>query len=265
MDELQKRQRQLEADQKDWAARKLLIQDEITRGNATLDALVPKVADTRSELEGLRAEVAEVHRLKPALEAETAGQQAVRDTVVNEIAERRRELADLDALILARQGQVDDDMVAYRRKMESAVRTELVELETSTRTKREEADSLQTQLDQKREELNSILESITQHRATAHQERSEANESLTQLRGQVPELEAKVTLLEGKFKQASYQLKQVLAETEKATREHQAFIEYEARAKKILVAKDRELQDKRDELEVTARYTNNRRSYLPEL
>lgn len=265
MDDLKKLQRNLEADQKLWATRKLELEEQIRRDNATLDVLAPKVKAASTELERVRGELKLANGNKAAIARDAA---SFEDTVIRlgvVVAERTKEISDLDELIASKQSRLDEKLADYTRKKEAEYKAELVGLEAKIGATSQELSALQRQADTKRGELEGLLAVITQERATAYQDRAEAEETLSQLRTQVPELQGRLEAVEKKFKQASYQLKEVQSTTEKARIEHQGFIDYESKARKLLATKDRELMDKQDELEVTARYAGNRRSNLSEL
>lgn len=265
VDDLKKLQRNLEADQKAWATKKTLVEQEVARNNTVLDVLIPKVEATEVELTRLRAEIATAHKDQAVQVAESQTQMAMLARITIEVDEKQQSVRDLNALIATKQLRIDGDLADYTREQRKQADNQLADLTAQLSEAQAKLANVQEQLDQKHRELSGVLETLTQERATAHKERSKTQEVLSGLQHQVPELEAKKELLERQFKEASYQLKQVQAETDKARLEHKGFLDYESRARKLLATKDRELQDKHDELEVTARHVGNRRSYLSEL
>lgn len=86
---------------------------------------------------------------------------------------------------------------------------------------------------------------------------------MDELKKQLKELEAKLEATEQRYAKVLLRYDQVKAETEKARIEHDGFIAYESRAKKLLAAKDRELRQRQDELGTLDRRAT--RSLLNEL
>lgn len=265
MEELQKLQRNLEADQKAWVTKKAVLEQEVGRLNTVLDVVAPKVEAAQTELKRVRAEASGTLKSKQDLDRQVSDLNATVTALEASISSCKQTLATLEQLAAEKLRQVDENFAAHRRLREAELVVELREQTAAVTAKTGELATAQADLDQAHRQLTGVLETTAQERATALQERTAAEQTLADLQALVPELEAKKTLLERQFKEASYQLKQVAAETGKARLEHQGFLEYEARARKLLDTKDRELQDKRDELEVTARHVGNRRSYLSEL
>lgn len=265
MDQIKKRQQQLEADQKAWQTKKIEIEQEVARNNTVLDVLSPKVTATQTELKRLRGEIDSATETKTELIQEIIDLKATNSDLSEATRLRKAALGNLDELISAMQAKVDDELAAYAREQKAKLDTQLAELVSTVQAKTDELSGVQDRVDEKRQELADVLGQLTEQRATALQETGEASERLRRLRTQLPELEAKLGIVERQYKQASYQRDQILAEMKKAKLEHQNFLDYEAKARKLLATKDRELQDRRDELEVTGRHLNARKSFLSEL
>jgi chromosome segregation ATPase len=77
-----------------------------------------------------------------------------------------------------------------------------------------------------------------------------------------PELAASIKVLEGELRRANMEYDQVAIDTQKARVEHQNFLAYESKSRKILAAKDHELAERQAEIDVGSSRLKAQRSFL---
>lgn len=257
--------KQLAADQAAWEAGKQAREHQIRELDIALDALGPKVEKARTLLEETKAEVATYDRLKQARIAETDELKRVRQQAREELEAVQSDLATLEDIATRKRAEVDADMESYGRRKRAEydlVLADVTELISQAQTRFNDVKTAvadaQTILD------NTRLAAITE-RTAAEAELARVAQKTQDLEARHPELEGKIEVLTTELKRVSVERDEAVATRNKAKIEHDNFLKYELRARDILDTKDRELQQKADNLNTDERRLKAKRSFLAEL
>lgn len=263
--ELHEAQERLKRERIDWEAKKGRQERLITKNNLVLEELDGKlervsalVTEKTEELERLIAVGhAQADRVRE-LERQT-------DEITRRISSDQATLVDLDAAIASKQLRVDTDLEVWTKERRIAYEGQLKDTRKSVETVTDELAAVLEEVKAKRIELEGLHVAAANARID-HQEQSSREEVRLQeladrripLEGEIKGLEADVIRLERK--------KQVqIADTTKAKEQYDGFVDYEERARKVLAVKDRELQDKSQEIAEDSQHLQTRRSFLKDL
>lgn len=204
---------------------------------AVLDALVAEItASMASKVERL----AELDRVNEAITA----QEAV-------LSEKKRNLdKELDEYATVRKGEIKQDILVENEKL-----TEL----------QGESTRLQGTIDAQKTELSELSTLYVQEQADVRQSTEQKDQLIADNIEAMDAANRELDKVKDEIRAAIYERDRVLLITGKAKEDHQKFLDYEQKARKILDTKDRELQEKSAEISQANQFLQARRSFLPEL
>lgn len=227
------------------------ISDQLRADSVTLDSVT-------QELHSKKQETAELIVYSDNLVAKIEEKQQIENGLVAKSSELQEEVG-------LKQAELDSGLENYKKTCIQEIDLELESYRAQVVELEKVEDAITTHILQKREDLNQLEarnEATIQeagdrlHDLTVNLEKSE--NLLVSTSAQVEKLLKELTELE-------YKRDQVLSVTRKAKVQYEQFVDYEARARKVLETKDRELQDKQAELQEGEVLLKNRRSFLNEL
>lgn len=263
--ELKDREDHLKADEVNWRAKQKELERIIQKHNLTLDELVPKlqrittmITEKTTELDSLTGKIRTAN-------SEIVVKETQVKAIDGKITISQSTLRDLEAVIEHKRSQVDSDLAAWSEKRRADYRAETKADEESAIRAKEAVASIQIEIDAKRDELDEARQETAMMRQTHARELEKHQRDLSNLvERQIP-LEAAIVALTAETTKLQRTREVQLVDTAKAKQEFDGFLDYERRARKVLDTKDRELQDKSQEIAQANRHLATRSSFLRDL
>lgn len=235
---------------------------KITEARATVEALGPKVKDAKGQLAEVRAQVAEQQALKQRLVDEVTGLTVRAGDLSNRIVALQGESDELTAAIQRRKDNMDAEVSQHLKMRRADVDSALAETTAALTTAKTELMNTTTEIDQQKQRLNDLRATADTQSAETKAEVERVKTELADLAQRRPELAASIKVLEEQIRRAHIEYDQVAVNTQKAKVEHQNFLTYEAKSRKILDTKDRELMARQAEIDTSSNRLRNQRSFL---
>lgn len=263
--ELKEATDRLKHDQVNWQSKKKQLERTIAKHNLTLDDLLPRLKQLTVLLDEKNADYARLENLARKLTEDIAQNERVATSTAMKSDKAQAILTDLEAVIAHKREAVDTDLQAWVVSRREEYKTQLVGVQEALATTTQTLSSVEAELTAKRDELDSLRQATASERVI---QRDEIIGHDTVIKGllerRVP-LEADIDALTVEVTKLERQRSVQLADTKRGKAEFDGFLDYEQRARKVLETKDRELQDKAQELAQEDRHIKARRSYLADL
>lgn len=227
----------------------------LTGVNAALheenEQLASDIATSRSVLVESQAKNSnlevENHRLEVSIEASNAAVEQLKAELVSKKAAIDTEL---EAYALDRKQAIKADILAVNDQLTKA-RVDLAQVTENWQLKRDELT-----------EINSIyMTEQTELKASS----AETQRLITENQATIDQLQAEIDAKTKELQSLAYEKDNFTITLTKARAEHQSFIEYEKKARKILETKDRQLQERYNEIATESQFLKTKRSFLSEL
>lgn len=263
--ELKEREDRLRHDQINWEADKKARERVIAKLDHVREELEPKLsaldelrAEKTKEIDGLLDRSREL-----TAEIAKAGEQST--DLEAEIVRRQTTITELDAVIERKKAQIADNLNQWLTTRRAELAASMVDTQQALTVAQGDLESILGQISAKVTELDDLR----QESATLQQEQQriirEHETAIAKLQQRRVPLEGEIKALDEELLLKTRKLEIVSADMRKAKALHENFVDYERQARKVLDTKDRELQDKAQELAQESRHISAKRSYLSEL
>lgn len=263
--ELKAREQRFNSEQVNWEADKQRRERVITKYEHRIADLEPKLKALTS-LIGEKTDELEQLLVR---DREIRGQSEVATTALTvaaaDLGVAQRSLADLNEIIARRRQELESGLVEWLADRRQGYEQELTGIKQQLAEAQTALAGVQQDLRLKQAELDDLREETIRVRSDQQTTLREGEQALAQLQTRRTPLEGEIQTLEAEVTAKRRILETTLADTRKAQAQHENFIDYEKRARKLLDTKDRELQDKAQELAEEAQFSNAKRSYLHDL
>lgn len=251
--------------QRDWEAGRSERDRLIAHRDATLSTLTGKLEDVSGQLKAKSEELDGLAEKSRVLLADIAENEKSAEVMAGKIQNAQATLVDLEAVIEAKRQRIDSDLQDYHAARMAGFRIAVAEDEAKATEARKRVEALQGDISNKRLELTDLQREAAEARIQAQTDADEVKRETTSLRGKLEPLRTDIQSLMSELTKLRRTREIVVAETTKAKAEHENFVEYEKRARKVLETKDRELMDKAQDLAQEDQHIKARRSYLADL
>jgi hypothetical protein len=182
-----------------------------------------------------------------------------------ELVRINEELAAHEALLAEKKGNLDGELEEYAAVRKQEIKDDILAVNKELLTLRNESISLQSNIDAQKAELHELSTLYVQEQADVRLSTEEKDKLIADNIEAMDASTRELDKVKDEIRAAIYERDKVQIYTDKAREEHQKFLEYERKARKILDTKDRELQDKSAEISQANQFLQARRSFLPEL
>lgn len=260
--ELKDREDRLKADEVNWKSKKKQLERAIVKDNLTLDELASRLERTTELLGEKKTELEVVSTQSRALDSDLALKEQQVEHINGKVATAQSILTDLEAVIDHKRETIDSNLQEYSTKRKVEFRKQEQDDQNRATRARESADSLQVEVSAKRDELDALRQEVAILRQDHMLEVEGHRRIILALEQQQTPLESDIAALQAEVVKLARTRELIAADNKKSKEQNAAFIEYERRARKVLDTKDRELQDKAQELAIEDRHIKARGSYL---
>lgn len=257
--------KQLLADQEAWEAGRQGRENQLRELDIALDALGPKVQKARELLIDTKAQVSILEDTKRQLDGEVSSTRAIRVATAQNLAKVQSDLFTLEEILGRKQAEIDADMETYGRRKRGEYDLVLADVRSLITEARQELASVQAQQTDAQNLLDVTRQNRVAERTAAEAEVAALTGEIRRLMDQKPIIEAEIAVVDTQLRRASVERDGAIADRDKAKIEHDNFLKYERQARDILDTKDRELQQKADNISTGERRLKASRSFLAEL
>jgi uncharacterized coiled-coil DUF342 family protein len=160
---------------------------------------------------------------------------------------------------------LDQELEAYALSRKQEIKQSILAVNDELVAKKAELEQCSSELETKRTELQELSSIYRDEQDELKQSRAETKRLLADEAAQRAEITPKIDELDRELKEMVYKKDQLMITVTKAREEHTKFVEYEQKARTLLAAKDRELQEKAAEINEGGQFLKNSRSFLAEL
>lgn len=231
------------------------LNSELLRKNEVVEQAL-SVTKIELETESLRSEA--LRNKNNALEVENRKLEA---SVADNLTENVKLLAQLEAKKAVIDQELEDYSLARKKEIKTdilATHDQLVVINTELQQRTSELESIKTQLGQ----INQVfVDEQNELKASS----AETAAVLAANKEKIVESVAELEKIQEEIKELQYRKDNDLITMARTKEEHEKFIEYERQARKVLDAKDRQLQEKAAEIAEQKQFLGNSRSFLSEL
>lgn len=264
MDEnqLQKARRELERDQAEWEAKRTQLEHQVAEHNIALSALKPRLAKAKRETAGAQDELTRLTEAKQEFLRELTGLETMRNDQMVANSVLQSDSQELERIIERKRSSLDNELQDYAATRRTEIELNLTDTKTAVEQAKHELMELTTEINAKKKQISDLSEAVIRVKAETTEETRRVKAELAELVKRRPELAATIKQLEQEIKRAHLEYDQVVAETQKAKVEHENYLAYERKSRKILETKDRELVQRQAEIDATSNRLKSQRSFL---
>ncbi len=260
--ELKEREDRLKADEINWEAKKKQLERQIAKYNLVLDELVPKLERLNALITEKSTEYDKISSKLRAVTGDLELKQRQVTSLEGKIGTSQTILTDLEDVIARKREQLEVGLSEWQDSRRAELRSQLSADEDATGRAREALESVTAQVVAKRDELDTVRQEAAALLIEQTKQVDAHNQTMRELIASKLPLEVEVKALTDELPKLQRIKEVTIADTKKAKVQFDGFIEYERRARKVLDTKDRELQDKQQELAQEDRHLKARGSFL---
>jgi|SRR6185312_8860915 len=257
--------RDLKREQQEWNVRKADLQRDNLQLKTKNRALEHKNAALEEKIVHTEELIADAGRRYGLIQAKVTEIEAKLDEVETRHADKTLELADLYEEVKKRKLTIDSELEAYSVERKSAIKDDILATNQELIDNRTELKVIRTQIDDSRLELATLNQAAVQEQEEQKIRKVTIDEDLVAKQAELDELQRQADDVTASIKKALFERDNALLATAKAREEHNKFVAYESKARKILDAKDRELVERSSNIAQESQLLKNRRTFLPSL
>lgn len=235
---------------------------QLTASNADLQAKNDKLSHRHSklqkQLDQQESKIAKLHTEADYLDTKI-------DELDTKLADKTEELVVIRTAIAKQKSGTDRELEDYATTKKLEIKQEILNTNQELVADREELRILQVHIDEKTNQLADLNQAAIDEQEAIKVAEATKGAIIADNAKLKAELEVKTDELQEKYNKLGFDYDNALITVKKATEEHEKFIDYEKRARKVLDTKDRQLQEKEAEIGKQSIYLKNRRSNLAEL
>jgi chromosome segregation ATPase len=257
--------RELKRDQQKWRSEQAELQGknlQLTVSNRLLEKKHEKLKTQISGLESMLDSV-KLHLEDVQGKVTQAGNQL--DELESKRADKADELAELRRQVENRKATADKEVEEYAVAKKLAIKDDILVFNTELTEVREVHTDLSRQIDVKRKELADLNQAAIQEAFDLKLAHNTADQSLADKKTALAETTEQFDKAQEQLQKLLYKRDDAINTIKKAEDAHAKFKDYEIKARKILDAKDRELQEKAADISQQGQFLKNSRSFLAEL
>lgn len=264
--------KELEKDQQTWKLQQGELQRkqvELTAKNTTLRSQNEMLTKDQHLLETVNAKL--VERQAELVASITAHEEklieldAKFDASEARYLDKMNQLTEVRAELTRQKASFDKDLEAYGDSRKQEIKQAILQTNDELVANRAELKVLQDEIAAKEQQLAELNTVYIEEAEQLKQSTTATNDAIEANRQKVAETQAEIDKLIEERNKIAYDFDNFQITMSKARAEHDNFLEYERKAKKILDAKDRELQSRQAEMATQSQFLKNSRSFLPEL
>lgn len=198
-------------------------------------------------------------------QAEQAGLEQTIDRLESNRADKATELADLNKAVNRRKVTIDSELAAYSDQKKEAIKADILTVGSELDELRRTAKELAERIDAQRGELAVLNQAAIDEQEDLKVLKADISREVRESTVERDALREELASLREERQKLIYERDKTMASIQAAREEHDGFRAYEEKARKLLDAKDRELQEKSADISEQAQFMSNSRSFLPKL
>lgn len=199
------------------------------------------------------------------LRADTLALETKADMLETKVADKADELATLRTDIASQKAKTSRELEDYATNKKLEVKQAILLANEELLADRAEVQVLQDQIDTKTNQLAELNQAAMDEQEAVKLAEADKQHILDSNVALKAKLIADTQQLQDDYDHLGFEYNNAQITVKKAQEDHDKFLDYERRARKVLENKDRELQDKEAELGQQGMFMKNRRSNLTEL
>lgn len=256
-------QAKLKAEQQQWQKQK----SSLIRDIAGLEAKKKAKEELQGTLDNHIRKLHDEHTkiMRTVKECKEANEElaAINKDLLSQKAEKQAEIEALEAKIEDQRAKIKAEAVEQRKKHEEALNQDISDKEAEIRDRNDDIALLNSRINDKKAEINNLKEQAKDAKQSSIIELNELKTEIIDLKQRKSDLTDKVALLETQVKTMNHDKAKIQEKLLELETNHNQFVDYEKRARKILEAKDKELTDREMKIRKDSAMLDNRRSFLP--
>lgn len=257
--------RKLKREQDAWQAGSAARHREELQLKESIRSLQGKKDKADKQLAKVTAELSETEAKLASVTEETATATQKLEELDGKVADKATELADLHAEIGKRKATVDSELEQYETEKKTAIKDSIMAEHAKLQPVVTELKDTKEQLQVAKDELAAVNQAFTEEERQHREQKAIYDDDIQAAKDELQTVNAELDIAKESLQTAVYNRDQVLIDTQKVREEHAKFIAYEKKSRKILEAKDLELQEREAEISTQQQFLQNTRSFLPKL
>jgi chromosome segregation ATPase len=187
------------------------------------------------------------------------------DELETKRADKATELADLQLEVKNRKATIDTELEAYATERKLAIKDEILTVNEELVADREVLRVIKEETQRTRYELVVLNQAAIQEQEDLKVSKATVDQDLLDKQAELDELQRKIGDEKTTLQKLLYDRDNAMITIAKAKEQHEKFLSYEAKARKILETKDRELVGRSTDIAHESQLLKNKRSFLAEL
>lgn len=255
----------LAKEQLEWKVKKGTLQRESIHLKATNTNFEAKIKTAKVGLDALETDIANATVLKQALDRRNSALELENHKLESGIESTKQELVNLEVELERKKAELDSELEYYGRNKKIEIKDQILDTNAKLTSVKTELAERNSELESKKTELGELNQVYMNEQIEIKQSSQQTKQILAENRQKVSDTKEQIEALEEQVRELEYKKNQAILETAKTKSEHENFLNYEKRARKVLENKDRELQDKSAEISSERVFLKNQRSLLADL
>lgn len=263
--QLDQANRKLDKEQHSWKVKRGEIQRHNVKLSATNRELERKNKDAEKQLATLQADTVIAEERKEQLTSKNRDLERENHELETSIEVNREDLLKVTDELTTKKANLDNELEEYASVRKQEIKDTILNVNEELVIANTKLVALNSEINSKKTELGELNQVYLDEQEAIKISSAETEAKLELNREKVIETEQKIINLEQELKELDFKKDSALVMLAKTREEHEKFLEYERRARKLLDTKDRQLQEKTADIATRSQFLKNERSFLPPL